>query len=95
MNEARPTKKPASQDWHRADIVAAVRKAGWSLRRLAKHHGYSETTLATALHRPWPRGERLIAQAIGVDPAEIWPSRYREKDSTRTRQAYRNKRAVA
>jgi len=64
-------------DWHRADIVAALRKAGWSIRRLSMHHGYaSPTTLCHALNGPWPKGERLIAEAIGVDPAEIWPSRY-------------------
>jgi Ner family transcriptional regulator len=27
-------------------------------------------------YRPWPKGEWLIANAIGVHPAEIWPSRY-------------------
>ncbi len=66
-----------NQDWHRADIVASLRKAGWSLRRLSTHHGYSTPgTLTTALDRPWPKGERLIANAIGVHPWEIWPSRY-------------------
>lgn len=65
------------QDWHPADIVAALRKKGWSLRRLAKHHGYaSPTQLTHPLQRHWPKGERLIADAIGVSPAEIWPSRY-------------------
>ena len=76
-------KKAAALDWHRADIVAELRKAGWSLRRLSKHHGYaSPTTLTNALERPWPKGERLIAKAIGVDPAEIWPSRYQKKSTT-------------
>jgi len=32
--------------------------------------------LANALSRPWPKGEWLIANAIKVHPAEIWPSRY-------------------
>jgi len=71
------------QDWHRADIVAALRKSGWSLRQLARHHGYaSPTTLTHALDRPWPKGERLIAEALDRDPAEIWPSRYSSKDNT-------------
>lgn len=82
MTKQNAPKKPA-QDWHRADIVAAVRKAGWSLRKLAQHHGYAApTTLTNALARPWPKGERIIAEAIGVNPAEIWPSRY-AKDNTR------------
>ncbi len=84
-------KKAGPQDWHRADIVAALRKAGWSLRRLATHHGYAApTTLTNALARPWPKGERLIAEAIGIDPAEIWPSRYQDKNTTRDRKGHRD-----
>lgn len=82
MAERSKPKKASPQDWHRADIVAELRKAGWSLRKLATHHGYSSpTTLTTALARPWPKGERLIAEAIGVARAEIWPSRYQDKDT--------------
>lgn len=77
MNTSEPSKSPHLDDWHRADIVAALRKQGWSLRRLSQHHGYkSATALNNALDRPWPKGERLIAQAIGVAPEVIWPSRY-------------------
>ena len=38
--------------------------------------GLSPSTLSNALSRPWPKGEILIGQAIGVHPAEIWRSRY-------------------
>lgn len=77
MNKSRTPKKAPRGDWHRADIVAALRKAGWSVRRLSLHHGYrSPTTLVHALDRRWPKGERLIAEALGLEPAEIWPSRY-------------------
>ncbi|ROD80150.1 hypothetical protein C4Z03_027390 [Klebsiella pneumoniae subsp. pneumoniae] len=31
-----------------------------------------------ALDRRYPKGERIIASAIGVEPSEIWPSRYGE-----------------
>jgi len=80
MSNAHTTKKPVPQDWHRADIVCALRKAGWSLRRLSTHHGYaSPTTLTHALNRHWPKGEQLIAEALSLDPAEIWPSRYPDR----------------
>ncbi|MBB3061907.1 helix-turn-helix domain-containing protein [Microbulbifer rhizosphaerae] len=80
MNEKKLPKKPARKDWHRADIKAALEKAGWSLRRLSRHHGYkSPGTLTKALDAPWPKGERIIAAAIGIDPETIWPSRYMEK----------------
>jgi len=84
MSLAKSTKKPVLSDWHRADIKAALEKAGWSLSRLSLHHGYkSRWQLKNALNVHWPKGERLIAEAIGVDPAEIWPSRYAGKNSTR------------
>jgi Ner family transcriptional regulator len=79
MNERIQPKKRRPKDWHRADIKAALEKAGWSLRRLSQHHGYCPGTLQTALLRPWPRAEQLIAEAIGVRPEKIWPSRYDER----------------
>ncbi len=73
-----PKKKTA--DWHRADIIAALHKAGWSLRQLALSHGYSSgTTLKNALDRPWPKGERIIANAIGVPVEEIWAGRHEDR----------------
>lgn len=69
--------KKSQEDWHRADIVAALHKQGWSLRRLSLHHGYkSAGALKNALDRPWPKGERIIAEVIGLPPESIWPTRY-------------------
>ena len=79
MANVSSTKKPASkplQDWHPADVVAAVHKAGMSLRRLSLRHGYHERSLQVALGRSWPRAERIIASAIGLRPHAIWPTRY-------------------
>lgn len=95
MTQKKRPKKAEPENWHRADIVAALRKAGTSLRKLAKHHGYKcSTTLINAMERPWPKGERLIAEAIGVHPATIWPSRYQGKDSTLTDKEKTNKEAA-
>lgn len=63
-------------DWHSADIIAALRKKGTSLSAVSREAGLSSSTLANALYRPWPKGELLIADALGVKPEEIWPSRY-------------------
>jgi Ner family transcriptional regulator len=76
---------PPLTDWHRADIKAALEKAGWTLRKLSIKHGYCVFAAAQALHRPWPRMERIIARAIGVRPSEIWPSRYASKRPLRRR----------
>ncbi|MCB1795816.1 MAG: helix-turn-helix domain-containing protein [Candidatus Competibacteraceae bacterium] len=65
-----------ANDWHQADIVAALCKAGWSLRRLSIQHGYHPSVLAIALRRPYLAAELLIAETLGVSAATIWPSRY-------------------
>lgn len=66
--------------WHPADIIAALRKKGTSLAALSRSAGLSSSTLANAITRPWPKGEFLIAEAIGVHPSEIWPERYYDED---------------
>lgn len=64
------------QDWHPADIIAALKKRGISLAALSRQAGLASSTLANALARPWAKGEWLIADALGVHPADIWPTRY-------------------
>lgn len=64
-------------DWHPADIIAGLKKRGTSLSALSRQAGLAPSTLANALTRRWPKGERLIAEALGVAPEKIWPSRYR------------------
>ncbi|HFD0411818.1 helix-turn-helix domain-containing protein [Escherichia coli] len=71
--------KKTQGDWHRADIVAEIRKRGWSLRRLSLHVGKSPWYLNNALNRPWPKGEHIIAEFLGVSPEDIWPSRYNNR----------------
>lgn len=64
-------------DWHPADVVASLRKAGWSLQQLAFHHGYTcRQGFSHALHNPYPKVEALIAEALNTSPTVIWPSRY-------------------
>ncbi|MFS2221303.1 helix-turn-helix domain-containing protein [Pantoea sp. B65] len=70
-----------NKDWHPADIIAALRKRGTSLAAVSRQAGLSSSTLANALTRPWPKGEWLIAEAITIHPAVIWPSRYYDQDT--------------
>ncbi|HEN3482432.1 TPA: helix-turn-helix domain-containing protein [Yersinia enterocolitica] len=65
-----------SNDWHKADIIAAIHKKGSSLAELSRLAGLSSSTLANTLTRSWPKGERIIAEFLGVAPIVIWPSRY-------------------
>ncbi len=71
-------KKPDSvkQDWHAADIVAAVRKTGNSLQRLSRENHLADSTLGQALYRPYPKCEAIIASYLNTTPQVIWPSRY-------------------
>ncbi|UDJ83820.1 helix-turn-helix domain-containing protein [Kosakonia oryzae] len=69
------------QDWHKADIIAGLRKKGTSLAALSRESGLASSTLANALTRHWPKGERLIAEALNTQPEVIWPSRYQERKS--------------
>lgn len=71
------------KDWHTADIIAALRKRGTNLAKVSREAGLASNTLTNALTRSWPRGEWLIAIAIGVHPSIIWPSRYSSKREMR------------
>tara|TARA_R110002049_G_scaffold294948_1_gene482025 strand:+ start:763 stop:1104 length:342 start_codon:yes stop_codon:yes gene_type:complete len=70
-------KNAGPKDWHPADIKAALEKAGWTLRALARHHQLaSASPLSHTFLRSYPLNERRIAAAIGVPVQVIWPSRY-------------------
>lgn len=71
-------KKPAASDWHWEDLLAAIRKRGWSLRQIAKVEGYAHgNVLGEAKRRPYPAVEAILASYAGeTHPSAIWPSRY-------------------
>lgn len=74
-------KTHSKADWHREDIMAAIRKKGTSLAELGRHHGYPKpTVLYNVFYKPYPKVERIIAAFLEVDPAEIWPSRYQKPE---------------
>ena len=72
-------KDALSDDWHIADIKAALEKNGWSLSRLSIANGYTRKAAANTLRKPWPKMEKIIALAIGEKAQNIWPSRYCNK----------------
>ena len=66
-----------AQDWHYADVIAALHKAGWTLASLGEKHGLkSGETFSKALRYSFPLAEARIAGALGVHPMVVWPSRY-------------------
>ncbi len=82
MTQHRTPKKASQGDWHPADIKAALEKAGWTLRGLAAHHGVFPTAVVLALRQRCVPAEKRIADALGVHPMVIWPTRY-EPDGSR------------
>lgn len=88
MNAQR-AKKANQQDWHPADVIAALRKKNITLRSLATANGLKDSSsMSAALTRSLPANEKRIADALEVHPKEIWPSRYNE-DGTRKLQGFR------
>ena len=65
-----------TEDWHPADIAAALKKRGYTLAGLSTANGYHSTAVGKALNHPWRAVEVLIAEALGMAPETIWPSRY-------------------
>jgi len=70
---------PPISDWHRADILAAVKKKGGTMVQLSTEAGLAPGTLSNVFTTPWPKGERIIARFIGIPACQIWPERYRRR----------------
>lgn len=68
------TNQVISMNWHPAQVKAALEMKGTNLSRLVEQHGYAH--INEVLTRPWLAAERIVAQALGVAPESIWPSRY-------------------
>ncbi|AMG01323.1 helix-turn-helix domain-containing protein [Vibrio harveyi] len=63
-------------------ILAALKSNGWTYSTLGEAHGLGKTTLRNAVRANWPKGEDIIASAIGLTADAIWPSRFpRHEDS--------------
>lgn len=75
------TTRKSKQDWHPADIKAALEKQGTSLSSLDREVGLAANTTRNALRFRYPAAEARIAAALGMKPWDIWPSRYLDIDT--------------
>ncbi|MGC3961922.1 MAG: helix-turn-helix domain-containing protein [Rhodocyclaceae bacterium] len=65
------------QDWHPADILAALHKKGITLRSLALRYGLSDSsTLSKAMLHSYPASERRLAEAAGIPVHVMFAARY-------------------
>lgn len=67
---------PIDSAARRAWIVFMLRLRGTSLRQLSLADNKHSNSYAVALWKPYPNGEKVIASALQMDPAQIWPERY-------------------
>lgn len=65
-----------SDGMHKADIVAALKRKGFTQRGLSLKHKLSPSAVSVCLVKRWPKVELIIARTIGVPAHEIWPPRY-------------------
>lgn len=63
-------------DWHPEIIKAEIHKLGLSFRTLSLQAGYSKDSLKSVLRTPCKPYQQIVADALGVPPEVIWPSRY-------------------
>ncbi|EFP3733434.1 helix-turn-helix domain-containing protein [Escherichia coli] len=73
----------SDHDWPPEIIKARLHMAGLSLRSLSLKAGYSRDSLKSVLRTPCQPYQQIIADALGVSPEEIWPSRYQVKSYMR------------
>ena len=65
-------------NWHHQRILFEVRLKGSSLRRLSLQHGLDARTVTRSLYKRYPKAHRIIADFLGLAPADIWPEYYSE-----------------
>ncbi|WP_397458179.1 transcriptional regulator [Pseudomonas asplenii] len=59
-------------------IKFQLRLRGTNLAELARDHGLNDRAIRNAKKRPYPSVERAIAKALGLEPVQIWPERWKE-----------------
>lgn len=69
------------EDWSRRRIVYELHERNITLQSLSIKAGLAPSTLKNALRMSYPKGERIIAEAIGVPPQVIWAKRYAEREN--------------
>lgn len=72
-------KEDPAVDMHPADIKAAIEKRGLTFRKLALRAGYKQDSLKNVLRAPNKKYEIVVANALDMEPEEIWPSRWNER----------------
>lgn len=63
-------------NWTRTTILFRLRERGLNAARMAAEAGLTRSTFYSAMERPYPRVQQLIAGALGERVQDIWPQFY-------------------
>lgn len=69
-------KTTVTKDWTKEFIKYRICEMFGSMTDMAHCYGLHPSVIRRALRVPYPKVDRVIAKALGVHPADIWPSRY-------------------
>ncbi|MFH1984155.1 MAG: helix-turn-helix domain-containing protein [Pseudomonadota bacterium] len=63
-------------DWHPARIKYELALRGLSLADIGRRRKLAQFSIYDVLRKRVPLSEQAVAEALGVHPSVIWPSRY-------------------
>ncbi len=78
--------------WDRHAILAAIKRKGYTLERLATENGLHKNSCKTALGVPFPKVDRIISTFLAVPLHLLWPDRYHVNGSRILPQNYHNRK---
>jgi Ner family transcriptional regulator len=73
------------------DIKAEIRRRGLNLAKLGRLYNVPHSTLKSSFLGPCPKGDRVIAHALGLPVHEVWPDRYDEVGNRKTNHSRNSK----
>jgi Ner family transcriptional regulator len=78
----------------RAWVKYQIHCQGRSMAQVAKDADVDRRTLYQTFLRPYPRMEKIIAKAVGLEPRDLFPERY-DADGLPCRRMGRRKKSTA
>jgi len=64
---------------------------GLTISDLARVYGITGSSLCNAFYVPFPKAERIIADALNLQPWDLWPERYENGKPNRPNLWYQRK----
>jgi len=67
---------PPQEGWDRYSILAEIQRQRMTLSELSKRAGMAPNAFGHVWTRTVRKAEKVIAEFLETDPAELWPDRY-------------------